>query len=375
MIPFNRAYLTGGEEANITTALANRRLSGDGPFTKECSAWLESNLGTAKALITHSCTAALEMAAILCDLKPGDEVILPSYTFVSTANAFVLRGAVPVFVDIRPDTLNIDETLIEAAITDRTRVIVPVHYAGVACEMDTIMEIAGRHNLLVVEDAAQGISSTYKGKALGTIGHLGTLSFHETKNVVSGEGGALLVNDPSLVERAEIIREKGTNRSRFIRGQVDKYTWQDLGSSYLPSELIAAFLLPQLQASADINRMRLSIWNRYHQAFASMAEAGHFEIPTVPAEAEHNAHMFYLLMPDVQTRTRFIDFLKQRDIAALFHYIPLHSAPAGLNFGRAHGSLKNTDELSARLVRLPLYPELGADQQAVIAAVKEFFAS
>lgn len=375
MIPFNRAYLTGGEEANIATALANRRLSGDGPFTKECSAWLESNLGTAKALITHSCTAALEMAAILCDLQPGDEVILPSYTFVSTANAFVLRGAVPVFVDIRPDTLNIDETLIEAAITERTRVIVPVHYAGVACDMDAIMEIAGRHNLLVVEDAAQGISSTYRGRALGTIGHLGTLSFHETKNVVSGEGGALLVNDPNLVERAEIIREKGTNRSRFIRGQVDKYTWQDLGSSYLPSELIAAFLLPQLQASADINRMRLEIWDRYHRAFASMAAEGHFEVPTVPTEAEHNAHMYYLLLPDVQTRSRFIEFLKQREIAALFHYIPLHSAPAGLNFGRAHGSLKNTDERSERLVRLPLFPDLGADQDAVIAAVRDFFAS
>jgi len=375
LIPFNRAYLTGGEEANIATALANRRLSGDGPFTKECSSWLESNLGTSKALITHSCTAALEMAAILCDLKPGDEVILPSYTFVSTANAFVLRGAVPVFVDIRPDTLNIDETLIEAAITERTRVIVPVHYAGVACEMDVIMDIASRHNLLVVEDAAQGISSTYKGKALGTIGHLGTLSFHETKNVVSGEGGALLVNDPGLVERAEIIREKGTNRSRFIRGQVDKYTWQDLGSSYLPSELIAAFLLPQLQASADINRMRLAIWDRYHREFATMATEGHFGVPTVPTEAAHNAHMYYLLLPDVQTRSRFIDYLKQREIAALFHYIPLHSAPAGLNFGRAHGSLKNTDELSERLVRLPLYPELGADQDAVIAAVKEFFAS
>ncbi|MFM7030190.1 MAG: dTDP-4-amino-4,6-dideoxygalactose transaminase [Micrococcales bacterium] len=375
MIPFNRPFLTGGEQANVLAALANRKLSGDGPFTKECSAWLEQNLGTSRALLTHSCTAALEMAAILCNLQPGDEVIMPSYTFVSTANAFVLRGAVPVFVDIRPDTLNIDESLIEAAITEKTRVIVPVHYAGVACEMDTIMEIARRHNLLVVEDAAQGISSTYRGKALGTIGHLGALSFHETKNVVSGEGGALLVNDPALAERAEVIREKGTDRSRFIRGQVDKYTWQDLGSSYLPSELIAAFLLPQLQSSAEINRMRLALWNAYFDAFAPLAADGKLGLATVPEGAEHNAHMFYLLLPDTETRAALIEHLRERGVSAIFHYIPLHSAPAGLKFGRVHGSMKNTDELSARLVRLPLFPELGADQAVVVAAVREFFAS
>lgn len=375
MIPFNKPYLTGLEQANLQTALTNRKLSGDGPFTKVCSAWLETNLKTKRALLTHSCTAALEMAAILCDLQPGDEVIMPSYTFVSTANAFVLRGAVPVFVDIRPDTLNIDETLIEAAITERTKVIVPVHYAGVACEMNTIMAIAKKHNLFVVEDAAQGISSTYQGQALGTIGDLGCLSFHETKNVVSGEGGALLINNSDMVDRAEIIREKGTDRSQFIRGQVDKYTWQDLGSSYLPSELIAAFLKPQLESSAEINQARLQVWSNYFEAFAPLRDAGHFELAQIPAGIEHNAHMFYLLLPDQETRTNFIEHLKSRDVMAIFHYIPLHSAPAGLKFGRVSGSMANTDDLASRLVRLPLFVELADEQQQVIAAVSEFFAS
>jgi dTDP-4-amino-4,6-dideoxygalactose transaminase len=375
MIPFNKPYLTGLEQANLQTALTNRKLSGDGPFTKDCSAWLEANLKTERALLTHSCTAALEMAAMLCDLQPGDEVIMPSYTFVSTANAFVLRGAVPVFVDIRPDTLNIDETLIEAAITERTKAIVPVHYAGVACEMNTIMSIAKKHNLFVIEDAAQGISSTYHGKALGTIGDLGCLSFHETKNVVSGEGGALLINNHAMVERAEIIREKGTDRSQFIRGQVDKYTWQDLGSSFLPSDLIAAFLKPQLEASAKINEMRLQVWNNYFEAFAELRDAGHFELAQIPAGIEHNAHMFYLLLPDQEIRTSLIEHLKSRGVMAIFHYIPLHSAPAGLKFARVSGSMANTENLAARLVRLPLFAELGDDQQQVIDAVSEFFAS
>jgi dTDP-4-amino-4,6-dideoxygalactose transaminase len=375
MIPFNKPYLTGSELGNLQTALTNRKLSGDGPFTKECSSWLETNLKTKRVLITHSCTAALEMAAILCDLQPGDEVIMPSYTFVSTANAFVLRGAIPVFVDIRRDTLNIDETLIEAAITDRTRVIVPVHYAGVACEMKAIMAIAKKHNLLVVEDAAQGISSTYEGKALGTIGDLGCLSFHETKNVVCGEGGALLINNSSMVERAEIIREKGTDRSRFIRGQVDKYTWQDLGSSYLPSELNAAFLKPQLEGSEQINVARLKLWSKYFEALKPLQDAGHVQLPTVPSGLEHNAHMFYVLVESQDVRSQLIEHLKSRDVMAIFHYVPLHSAPAGLEFAKVSGSMANTDYLAGRLLRLPLFVELGDDQARVIDAVKEFFAS
>ena len=355
MIPFNKPYMTGKEVVYIMQAHANGHLSGDGPFTKRCNTWLEQEIGARKALLTHSCTAALEMAAILLDLKAGDEVIMPSYTFVSTANAFVLRGAVPVFVDIRPDTLNIDETLIEKAITPRTKAICVVHYAGVACEMDTIMTIARRHNLKVVEDAAQAIFSTYKGRPLGSIGDLAALSFHETKNVISGEGGALLINDPALIERAEIIREKGTNRSRFFRGQVDKYTWVDVGSSYLPSELIAAFLAAQLEHGEEITARRLAIWERYHQWAAPLEASGLLRRPIVPADCRHNAHMYYLLLAGLEQRTAFIAAMKAADIGTVFHYIPLHSSPAGQRFGRASGELPHTDAISARLVRLPFW--------------------
>ncbi len=361
-IPFNRPFLVGSELEYIRQAHANGRLSGDGVFTKQCHQWLESHLGVGKALLTHSCTAALEMAAILLDLEPGDEVIMPSFTFVSTANAFVLRGAVPVFVDIRPDTLNIDENLIEAAITPRTRAICVVHYAGVACEMDTIMALARRHGLKVVEDAAQGIFSTYKGRALGSIGDLAALSFHETKNVISGEGGALLINDPALVERAEIIREKGTNRSRFFRGQVDKYTWVDIGSSYLPSELIAAFLAAQLEHGSEITARRLAIWERYHAWAAPLEAAGALRRPIVPADCNHNAHMYYLLLAGLKERTAFIEAMKAADIGTVFHYIPLHSSPAGQRFGRTAGELPHTDAISERLVRLPFWVGM-EDQQ------------
>ncbi len=364
-IPFNRPYLAGRELEYIAQAHAMGQLSGDGSFTRTCHAWLEQRIGTRKALLTHSCTAALEMAAILLDVQPGDEVIMPSFTFVSTANAFVLRGAVPVFVDIRADTLNIDETLIEQAITPRTRAICVVHYAGVACEMDTIMAIAARHKLKVVEDAAQAILSQYKGRPLGSIGDLAALSFHETKNVISGEGGALLINDPTLIERAEIIREKGTNRSRFFRGQVDKYTWVDIGSSYLPSELIAAFLAAQLEEADQITRRRLAIWNRYHAWAAPLEAAGLLRRPIVPAECTHNAHMYFLLLPSLEERTRFTEAMKASGIGAVFHYIPLHSSPAGRRFGRAAGVLANTDETSDRLVRLPLWIGLEEHQDEV----------
>lgn len=347
--------MTGKELWYIAQAHAAGHLSGDGQFTKRCSQWLEQRMGSAKALLTHSCTAALEMAAMLANLGPGDEVIMPSYTFVSTANAFVLRGATPVFVDIRSDTLNIDETLIEAAITPRTKAIVPVHYAGVACEMDTIMDIARRHELLVIEDAAQGIMSFYKGQPLGSIGHLGCLSFHETKNIISGEGGALLINDIEFVERAEIIREKGTNRSQFFRGQVDKYTWCDIGSSFLPGELITAFLWAQMEAADDINQRRLALWQRYHDALAPFERAGLARRPVVPTHCQHNAHMYYLLLPDLAARTRFIEKLEAKGIGAVFHYVPLHSAPACTVYGRAHGNMHHTDSLSDRLVRLPLW--------------------
>jgi dTDP-4-amino-4,6-dideoxygalactose transaminase len=355
MIPFNRPFMTGREQTYIAEAHANGHLSGDGMFTRQCHEWLERNLNVPKALLTHSCTAALEMAAILLDLKPGDEIIMPSFTFVSTANAFVLRGAVPVFVDIRADTLNIDEKLIEAAITPRTRAICVVHNAGVACEMDTIMDIAQRHGLKVVEDAAQGIFSTYKGRPLGSIGDLAALSFHETKNVISGEGGALLINDRSMVERAEIIREKGTNRSRFFRGQVDKYTWVDVGSSYLPSELIAAFLAAQLDHGSEITARRLAIWGRYHQWAAPLEASGLLRRPIVPADCSHNAHMYYLLLAGIEQRTAFIAAMKAADIGTVFHYIPLHSSPAGQRFGRTAGELPHTDTISASLVRLPFW--------------------
>ncbi|QIK80424.1 dTDP-4-amino-4,6-dideoxygalactose transaminase [Lysobacter sp. HDW10] len=355
MIPFNKPYLTGLELSNIQEAHANGHLSGDGPFTKKCHAWLRENTGAARALLTHSCTAALEMSAMLLNLAPGDEVIMPSFTFVSTANAFVLRGAIPVFVDIRTDTLNIDERLIEAAITPKTKAICVVHYAGVSCEMDQIMAIARRHGLAIVEDAAQGIMSKYRGKPLGTIGDLGALSFHETKNIISGEGGALLCRDDEFSERAEILREKGTNRSRFFRGQVDKYTWVDLGSSFLPGEVTAAFLAAQMERADDITAKRLSIWSTYHDWAAEHEAAGRVRRPIIPEHCDHNAHMYYLLMPSPEVRTHFIEGMKAKGIGCVFHYIPLHSSPGGIQYGRAHGVLNTTDDVSDRLVRLPLW--------------------
>ena len=368
MIPFNRPYMTGQELACIQQAHANGHLSGDGPFTRRCHAWLEQATGASRALLTHSCTAALEMSALLLNLAPGDEVIMPSYTFVSTANAFVLRGAVPVFVDIREDTLNLDERLVEAAITSRTKAICVVHYAGVACEMDAIMAIARRHGLAVVEDAAQAILSTYHGRPLGTIGELGALSFHETKNIISGEGGALLCRDPEMAERAEIIREKGTNRSRFFRGQVDKYTWVDVGSSFLPGEITAAFLAAQTDAAHAITQRRLAIWDRYHAWAAPREAAGELRRPIVPAHCGHNAHMYYLLLPSLAARTRFIAALKARGVAAVFHYIPLHTSPAGMRLGRHDAPLPATDALSDRLVRMPLWVGLEQHLDEVLEA-------
>jgi len=365
-IPFNKPYMTGRELWYITQAHTNGHLAGDGMFTKKCHAWLEARTGAHKALLTHSCTAALEMAAILADIQPGDEVIMPSYTFVSTANAFVLRGGVPVFVDIRLDTHNIDETKIEAAITPRTRAIVPVHYAGVACEMDTIMNIARRHNLLVIEDAAQGIMSTYKGKPLGSIGHLGAYSFHETKNIISGEGGALLINDERFAERAEIIREKGTNRSQFFRGQVDKYTWVDIGSSYLPGEVIAAFLWAQMEEADQITHKRRAIWSFYHQALAPLEMAEKLRRPVVSKECNHNAHMYYIVLPNLETRTQTIAQMKGAGINTVFHYVPLHDAPYGKNHGRAHDGLPITRMTSDCLLRLPLWLGVEAYQQNVV---------
>ena len=368
-IPFNKPYMTGKELWNISQAHHHGQLSGDGPFTKKCHEWFERKLSCLKALLTHSCTAALEMAAILADIKHGDEVIMPSYTFVSTANAFVLYGAIPVFVDIREDTLNLNETLIEAAITEKTVAIVTVHYAGVACEMDTIMEIAHRYKLLVIEDAAQGLMSTYKGRHLGTIGHLGTLSFHETKNITSGEGGALIINDERFVERAEIIREKGTNRSRFFRGQVDKYTWVDIGSSYLPGELIAAFLSAQLEESTVITAKRLAIWDKYHDAFAHLERQKLIRRPIIPDTCLHNAHMYYLIFPNLEQRTRFIVSMKSLGVNTVFHYIPLHSSPAGVTYGRSVGQLKVTDEISGYLVRLPLWIDM--DDKEIDFVIKQ----
>jgi dTDP-4-amino-4,6-dideoxygalactose transaminase len=360
-IPFNKPHMTGKELWNVAQAHANGHLAGDGSFTRQCSGWIEQRVGCRKALLTHSCTAALEMAALLADIQPGDEIIMPSYTFVSTANAFALRGGVPVFVDIRADTLNIDETLIEAAITPKTRAIVPVHYAGVACEMDVIMDIAARHGLLVIEDAAQGILSTYKGRPLGSIGHMAALSFHETKNIISGEGGALLVNDARFVERAEIIREKGTNRSQFFRGQVDKYTWVDIGSSYLPGEILAAFLWAQMAEADEITKRRLDIWANYHQWFVALEKAGKVRRPVIPRDCRHNAHMYYLLLPDLAARTEFIAKLKKKDINTVFHYVPLHASPMGRKIARACGSMQQTETLSERLVRLPLW--VGLEEQ------------
>lgn len=368
MIPFNRPYMTGRELLYISHAHSNCQLSGDGPFTKRCHAWLEEQSGATKALLTHSCTAALEMSALLLELQPGDEIIMPSYTFVSTANAFVLRGAVPVFVDIREDTLNIDERLIEAAITLRTKAICVVHYAGVACEMDAILDIASAHGLHVIEDAAQGIYSTYKGRALGAIGDLGCLSFHETKNIISGEGGALLVRDPEFALRAEILREKGTDRSRFFRGQVDKYTWIDMGSSYLPSELVAAFLAAQIEEGERITASRMALWDSYHAWAADHEANGILRRPIVPAHCGHNAHMYYLLMPTFECRTAFIEHMKERGIATVFHYIPLHSSPAGIRFCRTSGKLPVTDSVSSRLVRMPLWLGLEKVLDEVLSA-------
>ena len=359
-IPFNKPYMTGKELRYIAQAHAAGHLAGDGTFTKKCHAWLEMKLGTSKALLTHSCTAALEMAAILADIGPGDEVIMPSYTFVSTANAFLLRGAVPVFVDIRGDTLNIDETRIEAAITSKTKAIVPVHYAGVSCEMDTIMEIAKRYDLVVIEDAAQGLMSTYKGRPLGSLGHMAALSFHETKNIISGEGGALLVNDRRFVTRAEVVREKGTNRCQFFRGQVDKYSWIDIGSSYLPGEIIAAFLWAQMEEAETITSRRLDIWHSYHQLFKPLEVNGLIRRPIVPKDCLHNAHMYFLILPDLRKRQKFIAMLKRKNIQAVFHYIPLDSSPMGSKFSRSSGGLSLTHDLSDRLVRLPLW--IGLDE-------------
>lgn len=366
IIPFNKPYMTGKELWYIAQAHTKGNLAGNGDFTRMCNAWLEKHTGCSKALLTHSCTGALEMAAILADIKPGDEVIMPSYTFVSTANAFVLRGGIPVFVDIRPDTLNIDESKIEAAITPKTKAIVAVHYAGVACEMDFIMAIAQRNNILVIEDAAQGIMSTYKGRALGSIGHMGTYSFHETKNIIAGEGGALLINDDRFAERAEILWEKGTNRSQFFRGQVDKYTWVDIGSSYLPGEVIAAFLSAQIEEADQITQNRLKIWSFYHQALAQLETFGKLRRPIIPIECKHNAHMYYILLPDFKIRREVIDNLKEAGIHAVFHYVPLHNAPYGKNHGRTTGDLPITIMASDCLLRLPLWVGVEAYQQKIV---------
>lgn len=374
MIPFNVPPYVGTELKYVKRAVENHKICGDGPFTKKCHTWLEENLPCQKALLTTSGTTALEMAAILCGLQPGDEVILPSFTFSTTATAFVLVGAKLIFVDVRPDTMNIDENKIEAAITDKTRVIVPVHYAGVACEMDTIMDIAKRHNLKVVEDAAQGVMSSYKGKALGTIGDFGCFSFHETKNYSMGEGGALIINNEEYNDRAEIIREKGTNRSRFFRGQVDKYTWVDYGSSYLPSDMNAAYLWGQLEVADEINDNRLATWHTYYDAFKELEEKGLVKLPTIPEECVHNAHMFYLKCRSLEERTEFISFLKENDIVPTFHYIPLHSSPAGMRFGRFDGEDEVTTSESEKLVRLPMYYNMkDSDISKVIAAVVEFY--
>lgn len=363
--------MTGRELHYISQAHANGHLSGDGDFSRRCSQWIEDRIGCHKALLTHSCTAALEMSAILAGIQPGDEVIMPSFTFVSTANAFVLRGAVPVFVEIRKDTLNLDEEQIEAAISDRTVAIVVVHYAGVACEMDRIIEIARKHALLVIEDDAQGVGSSYRNRPLGSIGHLSALSFHETKNIISGEGGALLVNEERFIERAEIVREKGTNRKQFFRGQVDKYTWVDIGSSFLPSELIAAFLLAQLEEAESITRMRMAIWDRYHGEFAVLENEGLLRRPVVPEHCVHNAHMYYLLLPDRARRDTFISYLAERDVHPVFHYIPLHSSPKGREVGKAAHDLSWTQEVSDRLVRMPLWLGIEPHLESVIELSKQ----
>ena len=374
MINFNVPPYTGKEIEYIKEAVQNQKICGDGPFTKKCNEWIEHKTGTAKCLLTTSCTHATELSALLADIKEGDEVIMPSYTFVSTADAFVLRGAKVVFVDVRPDTMNIDETLIEDAITERTRAIVPVHYAGVGCEMDTILDIAARHRLMVIEDAAQGIMSTYKGKVLGTFGEFGCFSFHETKNFSMGEGGALLIRDEKYIEDAEIFREKGTDRSKYFRGQVDKYRWQNYGSSYLPSDMNAAYLYAQLQLADEITRARMDRWNEYLEQLTPLAEEGRIEMPYIPSYCEHNAHMFYIKTKDLEERSRLIDFLKKKEILTVFHYVPLHSAPAGMKFGRFHGEDKYTTKESERLLRLPLFYTLTKDQvEYITEQIKEFY--
>jgi dTDP-4-amino-4,6-dideoxygalactose transaminase len=368
-IPFNRPYATGKELGYIAEAQGHLHLSGDGRFSKRCHQWIEQRTGCAKALLTHSCTSALDMAALLLDIRSGDEIIMPSYTFVSTANAFVLRGAVPVFVDVREDTLNLDERLIEAAITPRTRAIAPVHYAGVSCDMDAIVAIAKRHRLAVIEDAAQGVMAGYKGRALGAIGDLGSFSFHETKNIISGEGGALLVNNPALISRAEIIREKGTDRDRFFRGEVDKYTWQDVGSSFLPSDINAAFLWAQLEEAERITRERVAIWQRYHIMLESLEQQGRLRRPVVPADCQHNGHIYYVILPPDIDRQAVLRELRSHAIQSVFHYVPLHSSPAGQRFGRAHGELPLTTSLSERLIRLPMWLGLAEAQQQRVCDV------
>lgn len=374
MIPFNKPYLTGKELHYISVAHSRGQLAGDGYFTKKCSEWLELNTGCHKALLTHSCTAALEMAAILANIQKGDEVIMPSYTFVSTANAFVLRGGVPVFVDIREDTLNIDESLIEAAITPRTKAIVPVHYAGVACEMDTIMAIARNYNLLVIEDAAQGVMATYKGRALGSIGDIGCYSFHETKNIIAGEGGVILLNKPHLEQKAYIIRDKGTNRNQFNLGMVDKYSWVDVGSSFLPAEMVAAFLYAQLQHSTDICGQRLEAWRYYHRAFKRLEEAGVISRPMIPNDCAHNGHIYYLILPAECDRSDFLSFLAMHNVNAVFHYIPLHNSPyIQSNLPGLSAALAVTEDLSSRLVRLPLWPGIKPYQSDVVEVVFDYF--
>lgn len=374
MIHFNVPPVVGNELQYMEEAIKNRKICGDGIFTKKCSAWMEEKTGTAKALLTTSCTHAIEMSAILSNIQPGDEVIMPSYTFVSTADAFVLRGAKVIFVDIRPETMNIDERLIEEAVTERTKAIVPVHYAGVACKMDEICDIAKRHNLFVIEDAAQGVMSFYKGRPLGTLGDYGCYSFHETKNYSMGEGGALLIKDPKNIERAEIIREKGTNRSKFFRGQIDKYTWMDAGSSYLPSDLNAAYLWAQLEKAEEIRNDRMASWNLYNQLLKELEEEGYIRLPEIPEECTHNAHMFYIKTKDLEERQNLISFLKAKGVGAVFHYIPLHSAPAGKKYGEFFGKDIYTTSESERLLRLPLYYKLSNDSiEKIVEAIKEFY--
>ncbi len=373
-ISFNRPTYVGTEEQYIEEAIKSHHISGDGAFTTRCQQWIEENTGTKKALLTTSGTDALEMSALLCDLHPGDEVIMPSYTFVSTANAFVLRGAKIVFVDIRPDTMNMDETLIEDAITEKTKVIVPVHYAGISCEMDTIMDIARRHHLLVVEDAAQGVHASYRGQALGSIGDLGCFSFHETKNYTMGEGGAVLVNREDETERAEIVREKGTDRSKFLRGQIDKYSWVDEGSSYLPSDMNAAYLWAQLEVADQINEARVKCWNQYYEELQDLEQKGYLTLPTVPPECTQNGHMFYIKLTDLEERTRFIEYMNEQGVNTVFHYVPLHSSKAGQEFGRFNGEDRYTTKESERLVRLPMYYGLTEDEITYITdKIKEFF--